>query len=104
LAMPSGQRLDRSAGLSLGIWASPEVTRRSQRRLLGRSFAGEPDTICLGLRLIKKYASCICDGTCWRDVTHFFFCEQYHTLLNSGSQAMLIAPVVGDPKISGEPP
>ena len=39
LARPSGRRLDRPYGLSLGIWAGPKVARRSQRHLLGRAFA-----------------------------------------------------------------
>ena len=37
-ARPSGRRLDRPSGLSLGFWAGPGVARRSQRRLLGRAF------------------------------------------------------------------
>ena len=39
LARPSGRRLDRPSGLSLGFWAGSGVERRSQRRLLGRAFA-----------------------------------------------------------------
>ena len=35
LARPSGQRLDHHFGPSLGFWASPGVTCRSQCRLLG---------------------------------------------------------------------
>ena len=41
LAKLSSQRLDRPSGLSLGFWAGPGVARRSQRRLLGRAFAGK---------------------------------------------------------------
>ena len=32
---------DRPSGLLLGFWAGPGVVRRSQRRLLGRAFAGK---------------------------------------------------------------
>jgi len=40
LARPSGRRLDRPSGLSLGIWAGPGVACRSQCRLLAELLLG----------------------------------------------------------------
>ena len=81
LARPSGRRLDRLSSLLLGFWAGPGVARRSQRRLLGRVFAGkqvhegpqvyEPDTLLIS----KLFDSVSCASIVLRSLNKMVYVQ-----------------------------